>query len=31
MTDPSGPDAGPVDPLSQTSALSSQYVGVERV
>lgn len=24
-------DAGPVDPLSQTSALSSQYVGVERV
>lgn len=24
-------DAGPVDPLSQTSALSSQYVGVEPV
>jgi len=24
-------DAGPVDPLSQTSALSSSYVGVERL
>ena len=24
-------DGGPVDPLSQTSALSSSYVGVERV
>ena len=24
-------DGGPVDPLSQTSALSSTYVGVERV
>ena len=24
-------DGGPVDPLSQTSALSSSYVGVERL
>jgi formate dehydrogenase len=24
-------DGGPVDPLSQTAALSSSYVGVERV
>ncbi len=24
-------DAGPIDPLSQTTALSSGYVGVERV